>query len=318
MSARLFDRDERASSTTRGSRHGRRRAVLLGARRRLGADGDGGAAERACPRTIPTARRCSTSSGAARAGRGRNAGQHGPLAPAARQDRQLPRNLGHARCSPSPSRAASTAAGCRRPTRRSRRRAGARSSSACAPTARSRASASARRPPTTPSTTTTGPTDLGAMQGYGPTLMAGAEVITMLRNFDIRRVEQHVLLRAKKQDARRPCAEHSARLAGIARSSCVLAVRPRWLPARRAPAPVGVTVRNPLDLARPSETIVLHRRRHPAQAMPVDDLRKVHVRDDASGKEVLAQPIDLNDDGDVRRGDLPGRHRRRARRARSR
>jgi unsaturated rhamnogalacturonyl hydrolase len=29
------------------------------------------------------------------------------------------------------------------------------------------------------------PTELGAMQGYGPTLMAGAEVISMLRNFDI-------------------------------------------------------------------------------------------------------------------------------------
>ncbi|MBZ5537519.1 MAG: glycoside hydrolase family 88 protein [Acidobacteriia bacterium] len=31
------------------------------------------------------------------------------------------------------------------------------------------------------------PTDLGAMQGYGPVLMAGAEVITMLRSFDIER-----------------------------------------------------------------------------------------------------------------------------------
>ena len=31
------------------------------------------------------------------------------------------------------------------------------------------------------------PTDLGAMQGYGPTLMAGAEVIAMLRGFDIQR-----------------------------------------------------------------------------------------------------------------------------------
>jgi len=29
------------------------------------------------------------------------------------------------------------------------------------------------------------PTDLGAMQGYGPVLMAGAEVVTMLRSFDI-------------------------------------------------------------------------------------------------------------------------------------
>ncbi len=32
------------------------------------------------------------------------------------------------------------------------------------------------------------PTALNAMQEYGPTLMAGAEVMTMIRNFDIRRV----------------------------------------------------------------------------------------------------------------------------------
>jgi hypothetical protein len=31
------------------------------------------------------------------------------------------------------------------------------------------------------------PRELGAMQGYGPVLMAGAEVITMLRSFDIER-----------------------------------------------------------------------------------------------------------------------------------
>jgi rhamnogalacturonyl hydrolase YesR len=31
------------------------------------------------------------------------------------------------------------------------------------------------------------PTDLTAMQGYGPVLMAGAEVITMVRSFTIRR-----------------------------------------------------------------------------------------------------------------------------------
>lgn len=31
------------------------------------------------------------------------------------------------------------------------------------------------------------PTDVGAMQGYGPTLLAGAEMITMLRSFDIER-----------------------------------------------------------------------------------------------------------------------------------
>jgi unsaturated rhamnogalacturonyl hydrolase len=32
------------------------------------------------------------------------------------------------------------------------------------------------------------PTDLGAMQGYGPALMAGAEMITLLRTFEIRRI----------------------------------------------------------------------------------------------------------------------------------
>jgi rhamnogalacturonyl hydrolase YesR len=32
------------------------------------------------------------------------------------------------------------------------------------------------------------PTELGAMQGYGPVLMAGAEVMTMLRQFEIRRI----------------------------------------------------------------------------------------------------------------------------------
>ena len=31
------------------------------------------------------------------------------------------------------------------------------------------------------------PTDLGAMQGYGPVLMAGAETIAMLRAFDVQR-----------------------------------------------------------------------------------------------------------------------------------
>jgi len=43
------------------------------------------------------------------------------------------------------------------------------------------------------------PTDLRAMQGYGPVLMAGAEVITMLRNFDIRRVNNTFYYDRKKQ-----------------------------------------------------------------------------------------------------------------------
>jgi hypothetical protein len=74
---------------------------------------------------------------------------------------------------------------------------------------------------------------------------------------------------------------------------CVLASGPRV--AAAAPGAV-VTVKNPLDIARPSETIVLSGTAI-RKAMPVDDLRTVHVTDDASGKEVVAQPIDLNDDG---------------------
>ncbi len=42
------------------------------------------------------------------------------------------------------------------------------------------------------------PTDLGAMQGYGPTLFAGAEVITMLRSFDIDRTLNTFHYRARK------------------------------------------------------------------------------------------------------------------------
>lgn len=41
------------------------------------------------------------------------------------------------------------------------------------------------------------PTDLGAMQGYGPALLAGAEMITMLRSFDIERKLNTYHYRAK-------------------------------------------------------------------------------------------------------------------------
>jgi rhamnogalacturonyl hydrolase YesR len=43
------------------------------------------------------------------------------------------------------------------------------------------------------------PTDPKAMQGYGPTLMAGAEVIVMLRKFDIRRVNNTFYYDRRKQ-----------------------------------------------------------------------------------------------------------------------
>lgn len=62
-----------------------------------------------------------------------------------------------------------------------------------------------------------------------------------------------------------------------------------------AASPTGVvTVRNPIDLARASETIVL-----PATdlmtALAVDDIRKVHVLDGT--QELLSQAVDVNDDG---------------------
>src|SRR5512138_1528205 len=57
-----------------------------------------------------------------------------------------------------------------------------------------------------------------------------------------------------------------------------------------------VAVQNPIALARPSETIVL-----PAaelrKLLSLDDVRKVHVRDEKSGQELLVQAVDTNDDG---------------------
>lgn len=54
---------------------------------------------------------------------------------------------------------------------------------------------------------------------------------------------------------------------------------------------IVVTAKNPLDLARASETLVVT-----SAALLADDLRKVQVRD-AAGQVLLAQPIDLDDDG---------------------
>jgi hypothetical protein len=68
------------------------------------------------------------------------------------------------------------------------------------------------------------------------------------------------------------------------------------LPVPAASPGAVVTVTNTLDLPRPAETIVLTADVI-KKAMPVDDLRKVHVVDDATGKEVVAQPVDTNDDG---------------------
>ena len=43
------------------------------------------------------------------------------------------------------------------------------------------------------------PTDLGAMQGYGPAIMAGAEVMTMIGQFDIERVNNTFHYKARKR-----------------------------------------------------------------------------------------------------------------------
>jgi len=66
------------------------------------------------------------------------------------------------------------------------------------------------------------------------------------------------------------------------------------LPAQAPQA--AVTVRNPIDLARPAESVVV-RRADVRRVLGVDDLRKVHVRDSTTRQELLVQAIDVNDDG---------------------
>ncbi len=69
------------------------------------------------------------------------------------------------------------------------------------------------------------------------------------------------------------------------------------LAATLAAAPgIAVTVRNPLDIARASETIVLDAGQLRTM-LPVDDVRKVHVRAEGSDKDLLVQAVDVNDDG---------------------
>jgi len=57
----------------------------------------------------------------------------------------------------------------------------------------------------------------------------------------------------------------------------------------------AVTVRNPIDVARPSETIVLDAAQL-RSLLAVDDVRKVHVRAEGSDKDLVIQAVDLNDD----------------------
>jgi hypothetical protein len=56
-----------------------------------------------------------------------------------------------------------------------------------------------------------------------------------------------------------------------------------------------VTAKNELPLARPSETIVLQAREI-SRSLAVDDLRRVRVTDEASGRELVSQWVDLNGD----------------------
>jgi len=68
-----------------------------------------------------------------------------------------------------------------------------------------------------------------------------------------------------------------------------------------APVPLAgvgptLTVRNRLDIARARETVTLSAA-DVLKAVPTDDIRKIHVRDTAAGRELLTQAIDLNDDG---------------------
>ena len=85
-------------------------------------------------------------------------------------------------------------------------------------------------------------------------------------------------------------------------AAAVLAVLVQPVPAAgpQGPAAAGpagvITVRNPIDLARTSETIVLQAA-DLEKLLAVDDVRKVHVFDGVTHKDVLVQAVDLNDDG---------------------
>lgn len=58
---------------------------------------------------------------------------------------------------------------------------------------------------------------------------------------------------------------------------------------------VSVTVTNPIAIARPSETVAL-KAVELQKLLSVEDIRKIHVRDDKTSKELLTQAVDLDDD----------------------
>ena len=83
-------------------------------------------------------------------------------------------------------------------------------------------------------------------------------------------------------------------------AAAVVALLSQVAPAARPQAPAAskatgtVTVRNPIDLARTSETVVLSATDLKA-VLGVDDVRTVHVADGQA--DLLTQAVDLNDDG---------------------
>lgn len=84
----------------------------------------------------------------------------------------------------------------------------------------------------------------------------------------------------------------TARLALV--GVCALLALALRLPAQGPAA--QLTARNLLDLARPAETIAIEAAEL-QRVLKVDDLRRVHVREHASGPELLVQAIDLDDNG---------------------
>ena len=76
----------------------------------------------------------------------------------------------------------------------------------------------------------------------------------------------------------------------------LLVILPALASALAAAPAAAVTVRNPIDVARPSETIVLDAAAL-RSLLAVDDVRKIHVRAEASDKDLLVQAVDTNDDG---------------------
>jgi pectinesterase len=65
---------------------------------------------------------------------------------------------------------------------------------------------------------------------------------------------------------------------------------------RAAQGTASATVVNPIAIARPAETIEF-----PVdglkRALTFDDVRKVHIKDDKTGKDLLTQAVDTDDDG---------------------